>query len=542
MNIDGLRHTPEQIADYRRAGWWTDTTTADMLERHAREQPDHLAIVDARIRLSYADYARRSDRLAAHFIKLGLTNDDVIALQLPNWSEFAVVVNAAMLAGIPFCQVHSDFRSREIEFVLRYTGAAVFICPVSFRRFDYLSMIETLRPSLPALRYVMAVGTDVPSHTFDLRAFLDTDAPPEASTETLRSRRPRADDLSRVAFTSGTTGDPKAVLHLHNTTNSAVIFANRGHGITRDSVILVFLPAGMNWGLLNVLQALETGCTLVMQDVFDAVAAMRLIEQHGVTYFCCAPAHLIAMLHSPELGRFDLSSLRTVVTGGASCPIEVIRAFREHLRGDLLELYGMLETGFQSWTRPEDDMEAVCGTTGHAIPEVESRVLDERDRECPPGAVGEINSRGPSLTIGYYNNPDANARSFTPDGWFRTGDLGTFDAQGLLRIVGRKKEMIIRGGANIYPREIEEVLYQHPDIKDAAVIGIPDARLGERTCACVVPRAGCTLDFAAVVDFLRPKIATYKLPELVEVLPDLPRTPTGKIQKEPLRAMILRKL
>jgi acyl-CoA synthetase (AMP-forming)/AMP-acid ligase II len=541
MKIDGLRHTPEQIESYRRAGWWSDTTTVDMLERATREQADRVAIIDARVRLTYAEYARRSERLAAHFIKIGLTKDDVIALQLPNWSEFAVVVNAAMLAGIPFCQVHSDFRSREIEFVLRYTGAAVFICPVAFRRFEYLPMIEALRPALPALRHVMAVG-DVPDGVFDLRAFLDREAALEVSNETLRAGRPRADDLVRVAFTSGTTGDPKAVLHVHNTTNSAVRFANLGHGITRDSVILVFLPAGMNWGLLNVLQALEAGCTLVLQDVFDAVGAMRLIEQERVTYFCCAPSHLIAMLHSPALGRFDLSSLRTVVTGGASCPIEVIRAFRDHLRGDLLELYGMLETGFQSWTRPEDDMEAVCGTVGRAIAEVESRVLDDEDRECAPGAVGEINSRGPSLTIGYYNNADANARSFTPDGWFRTGDLGTFDEQGLLRIVGRKKEMIIRGGANIYPREIEEVLYQHPDIMDAAVIGIPDARLGERTCACVVPRAGRTLDFDAVVSFLRPKIATYKLPEVVEVLTDLPRTPTGKIQKEPLRAMVLGKL
>jgi acyl-CoA synthetase (AMP-forming)/AMP-acid ligase II len=355
----------------------------------------------------------------------------------------------------------------------------------------------------------------------------------------LRSRRPGADDLVRVAFTSGTTGDPKAVLHLHNTTNSAVRFANRGHGIMRDSVVLVFLPAGMNWGLLNVLQALEAGCTLIMQDVFDAVAAMRLIEREHVTYFCCAPAHLVAMLNSPELERFDLSSLRTVVTGGASCPIEVIRAFRAHLRGELLELYGMLETGFQSWTHPSDDVEAVCGTVGRPIPEVESKVLDDNDRECPPGAVGEIASRGPSITIGYYNNADANARSFTPDGWFRTGDLGTFDERGMLRIVGRKKEMIIRGGANIYPREIEEVLYQHPDVMDAAVIGIPDARLGERTCACVVPRPGRSLDFNAIVEFLRPKIATYKLPEVVEVMTDLPRTPTGKIQKEPLRAAVI---
>lgn len=547
MKIDSIRHAPEQIAAYRRAGYWTDTTTVDLLERHAREQPDRLALADGRLRLSYAAYARRSRRLASRFIELGLTSDDVIALQLPNWTEFAIVVNAAMLAGIPFCQVHSDFRAREIEFVLRYTGAAVFICPVAFRRFDYLAMVRELRPALPGLRHVMAVGSDVPDGVFDLRAWLDhdglgQDGPLEVPDATLGARRPHGDDLARVAFTSGTTGDPKAVLHLHNTTNSAVRFANRGHAITRDSVVLVFLPAGMNWGLLNVLQALEAGCALIMLDVFDAVGAMRLIERERVTYFCCAPAHLVAMLNSPELERFDLGSLQTMVTGGASCPIEVIRAFRTHLRGDLLELYGMLETGFQSWTRPTDDVEAVCGTVGLPIPEVRSKLLDEHDQPCAPGAVGEILSHGPSITIGYYNNQDANARSFTEGGWFRTGDLGTFDADGLLRIVGRKKEMIIRGGANIYPREIEEVLYQHPDIMDAAVIGIPDARLGERTCACVVPRAGRTLSFDDVVGFLRPKIATYKLPEVVEVLTDLPRTPTGKIQKEPLRAMILRKL
>ncbi len=557
MKLENIRHAPEQIAAYRRAGYWTETTTVDVLERHACEQPDRLALADGRQRLSYAAYAQRSRRLAKHFIKLGLTSDDVIALQLPNWTEFAIVVNAAMLAGIPFCQVHSDFRAREIEFVLRYTGAAVFICPVAFRRFDYLTMVGELRPALPGLRHVMAVGSDVPDGVFDLRAYLDRayldkagldqdgpdqDGPREVPDAVLHARRPHGDDLARVAFTSGTTGDPKAVLHLHNTTNSAVRFANRGHGITRDSVVLVFLPAGMNWGLLNVLQALEAGCALIMLDVFDAVGAMQLIERERVTYFCCAPAHLVAMLNSPELERFDLGSLQTVVTGGASCPIEVIRAFRTHLRGDLLELYGMLETGFQSWTRPTDDVAAVCGTCGPAIPEVQSKILDEHDRECAPGAAGEILLRGPSVTIGYYNNADANAPSFTADGWFRTGDLGTFDADGLLRIVGRRKEMIIRGGANIYPREIEEVLYQHPDIMDAAVIGIPDARLGERTCACVVPRAGRTLGFDDVVGFLRPKIATYKLPEVVEVLSEMPRTPTGKIQKAPLRAMILRKL
>jgi fatty-acyl-CoA synthase len=170
---------------------------------------------------------------------------------------------------------------------------------------------------------------------------------------------------------------------------------------------------------------------------------------------------------------------------------------------------------------------------------VQSKVVGDKGQPCPPGAIGEILTRGPSVTIGYYNNPDANARAFDDDGWFRTGDLGTFDSRGYLRIVGRKKEMLIRGGANIYPREIEEVLYQHPKVRDAAVIGIPDPRLGERTCACLVPKDGQTITFDEIVEFLRPKIATYKLPEVVKIFTDLPRTPTGKIQKGPLLGLVL---
>ena len=542
MKLNTIRYSPEQVAAYERAGYWTPTTTNESLERHARQQPEKLALWDGRLRLSYREYFERSQRLASLFVKLGLTSDDVVALQLPNWTEFPIIVNAAMLAGIPFCQVHSDFRSREVEFVLRYTGAAVFITPVEFRRFDYQQMVRDLRPKLPALKHVMAVGTGVSGDVFDLRSYLDKGGQLEVPEETLRSRRPKGNDLARAAFTSGTTGDPKAVLHLHNTTNCALRFINRDHKLTKDSVVLIFLPVGLNWGLFNTLQALEAGSILIMMDVFNVAAAMEAIQRNRVTYFCCAPAHLVSILNSPDINKYDLSSLQVVVTGGASCPIEVIQAFRARLPGSLLELYGMLESGLQSCTLLADNPEEVCGTVGRPILEVQSKVVDDEERDCPPGEVGEIYTKGPSVTIGYYNNADANARAFTPDGWFRTGDLGTFDRKGYLRIVGRKKEMLIRGGANIYPREIEEVLYQHPKIMDAAVIGIPDARLGERTCACIVPKEGQSISFEEVVEFLRPKIATYKLPEVVEVMRDLPRTPTGKIQKGPLREQILQKL
>jgi acyl-CoA synthetase (AMP-forming)/AMP-acid ligase II len=539
MRIPDPPIDPARIARFVGEGHWVEATSNDALEQRARETPDKMAIVDGRVRLGYGEYYRRAERLAAHFVALGLGADDVIGIQLPNWSEFAVAVNAAMLAGIPFCQFHSDFRSREVEFILRFTGASVLILPCRFRRFDHLAMVAGLRPKLPQLRHIMVVGEDLPPGHFDLRGFLDALGEPSIDCEELRGRRPRANDLSRTAFTSGTTGDPKAVLHLHNTTNCAARFVNEGHRIDSDSVLLAFLPVGLNCGLLNVLQAVFAGCTIVLQEVFGAEQALALIERERVTHFCCAPAHLVSLLNVPDLGRYDLSSLQVMTTGGASCPIEVIREVRARLPGHLLELYGMLECGFQSHTALDDDPEEVCGLVGRPLRQMGIRVVDDDGRDCPPDTAGEILTYGPSVTVGYYNNPEANARSLNADGWFATGDIGILDARGYLKIVDRKKELIIRGGANIYPREIEEVLYQHPKVLEAAAVGVPDPRLGERVCACIVPRPGERLSFDELIAFLKDKIATYKLPEFLRLLDALPRTPTGKVRKGPLRDIVL---
>jgi acyl-CoA synthetase (AMP-forming)/AMP-acid ligase II len=247
----------------------------------------------------------------------------------------------------------------------------------------------------------------------------------------------------------------------------------------------------------------------------------------------------VALLAVEDPESFDLSSLEVIMTGGASCPIEVIRSVRQRLSCHLLEMYGMLEAGTQSQTRLSEDPEAVCGTVGRSQPGIDNKIVDDGGTDLPRGAVGEIWSRGPSVAIGYYRNPDANARSFSEGGWFHTGDQGVMDEQGYLRIVGRKREMLIRGGANIYPREIEEVLYQHPAVQDAAIVGLPDPRLGERVCACIVPKQGQSITFEEMVQFLRDKIATYKLPEFLEILSELPRTPTGKVQKGPLRDLVI---
>ncbi|MBX6377850.1 MAG: long-chain fatty acid--CoA ligase, partial [Clostridia bacterium] len=369
------------------------------------------------------------------------------------------------------------------------------------------------------------------------------DLRPSKGDEPLASRCPvGADDIMRMAFTSGTTGDPKAVVHTYNTTLCVPRIARSAHAYDENAVLLIFLPVGLNWGFLNLVEALYHGARAVLVDRFDAGRVLRLIQAERVTHFSTSPTALIALLNDPGLGACDLTSLRLIVSGGASCPVEVIRQVQERFPARFLELYGMLETGYHTFTRMEDDPVAVCGKVGRPADGMGLRILDDEGRDLPPGEVGEIACFGPSVTIGYNRNPEANARSFTPDGWFLTGDLGVVDESGNLQIVGRKKDMIIRGGANIYPRELEEILFTHPKVLNVAVVGLPDPYLGERTCACIIPKPGETLTLAEVVAFLEGRIARYKLPQHLEIFQDFPLTPTGKVRKFALRELVQHRL
>jgi fatty-acyl-CoA synthase/cyclohexanecarboxylate-CoA ligase/acyl-CoA synthetase len=395
----------------------------------------------------------------------------------------------------------------------------------------------------------------------------------------------------RMAFTSGTTGNPKGVMHSHNTTLAAARILNGDLGLSASDVMMIWLPLGLNWGYLTLVQSVLAGAKAVLLDRFAPTAALDLIERERVTYIPTAPASLTAILAEPGLDRRDLSSLRIVVSGGASAPVETIRTWRRaalaseasgqrghsevrahsasedaRKRADdtrpepgssarpalaseasgqcgssaraapsaLLELLGMLETGYQAYTRPGDDPERVAGSVGVPASHMGLRLVDSEGRDVPQGEEGEICCDGPSVHLGYHNNPSANAEAFLPDGWFRSGDLGMIDADGRLRIVGRLKEMINRGGKKFFPREIEEILYTHPQVLYAAIVGIPDARLGERNCLCLVPRPGEPPTLESITAFLGDSVATYKLPERLELFTQFPFTPTGKIQRHAL--------
>ena len=527
------RLTPALLERYTRSGHWGTETFYDILTRRAAAHPERVAIVDRGQRVTYGELLTRVERTAAGLQHLGIGSGDVVTIQLPNWAEFAYVFFACERIGAVANQIGPDFRSREVDYILRFSESRAFVCPASFKGFDYVEMIRALRPGLADMKAVLVLGGGGEG-TVSLDDMIQT-----GSRVGPAAHRMEANEVMRMAFTSGTTGNPKGVTHSFNTTLPACRILNTAMDVTEREVFLVYLPLGLNWGYLTLVQSIMAGARAVLLDRFSGRAALELIDRERVTFIPSAPASLIAMLNDAELERFDLRSLRVVITGGASCPVETIRSFRARVPGHLIELYGMLETGFHTFTRFEDDPEAVAGTIGRPAPGMGLRLIDDQGRDVPLGVEGEIAAEGPSVHLGYHKNPAANAELFTADGWFRTGDLGVMEPSGNVRIVGRLKEMINRGGKKFFPREIEEILYTHPKILHAAIVGVPDPRLGERNCLCVIPRPGATIALTEMVAFLKEDVAAYKLPEEIEVFDEFPFTPTGKIQRHALTRQVL---
>ena len=520
------------IARFRANGWWKDQTFSQILGPRARATPDREALVDGRRRITYGGLWREVRRFAEFLRRQGIRRGDVVTLQLPNRIEFPVVFFSLELIGAVANKISADFRALEVEYILRFSKSKAYVGVSEFKGFDYLAMIGGLRARLPDLSLVVCVDDVASADVVSFARVMD-ETPEIADSDRVRMSPL---DVMRMCFTSGTTGNPKGVLHCFNTTLCTCETFNTELAVTANDVMLDYLPVGLNWGYMTLVQAVMAGARVVLMERFSAEGALALIEEERVTYIPTAPASIVAMLNSPALAKHDLRSLRIVITGGASAAVETIKAFQAALpHAKLIELYGMLETGYHAFTRLTDDPFKVNGTVGRCVDSMGLRILDDEGREVPYGEVGEIAAVGPSVHLGYLDNPAANRDSFTADGWFRTGDLGFFaDAERNVRIAGRKKEIVNRGGKKYFPREIEELLYQHPKILQAAIVGAPDPRLGERNCLCAIVKDGERLTLDEVVSFLRGRVADYKLPEALVVMADFPMTPTGKIRRPEL--------
>lgn len=529
---------PELAARWRQAGEWRDQTFFEILAAQAAKHPDREVFVDGQSRITFGALKDQVERCAAFLRKIGIGRGDVVTIQLPNRIAFPIVFFSLELIGAIANKVNPDFRIRELDYILRFSGSKAFVCPSSFKGFDYVAMARQLRDAIPALTHVVVAG-DAVEGEWNLEHGIAETAPLPAAEHVRMS----ADEIFRMAFTSGTTGNPKCVLHSFNSTLPAVRQINTDMRVTEHDVQLVYLPVCLNWGYLCLAQAVLTGSKAVMLERFSAKAALELIQKERVTYIATAPASIVAMLHEPGLAGYDVKSLRVVITGGASAAIETIRDYQARMPGHLLELYGMLETGFHTYTRFSDDPTRVNGTIGRVVSSMELKLLDEPGNEVGRGEVGEIAALGPSVHLGYHANAAANAESFTSDGWFRTGDLGRLvDDAGNVEIVGRRKEIINRGGKKFFPREVEEVLYTHPKVMHAAMVGVADARLGERNCLCVIPKADQTVTLPEMIEHLKGQVADYKLPEELLIVDELPFTATGKLRRHVLSEQIAKGL
>jgi non-ribosomal peptide synthetase component E (peptide arylation enzyme) len=529
---------PAELAEkYEREKLWLQKTAFGILAERAAAHPDRIAIKDKNGALTYGALKEKIERAARFYRSIGIGRGDVVTIQLPNRVEFAVAFIALELLGAIANKVNPDFRARELDYMLKFSGSSAYVFPREWKDFDYAGMARALQQANPALKRLIVVCGEVEGmHDFD--AGVTAAAPIDAADKVHMD----PNEVCRMCFTSGTTGDPKCALHSFNTTLYAVDLLNHDMQVTERDVLLVFLPLGLNWGYITLLQSILAGATLVLLERFNPRTALDLIQSEKVTYIPTAPAGLVALLNAPDAESFDVSSLRVVITGGASAAVETIREYQKRMKGHLIELYGMLEAGFQTYTRFTDDPQKVNGTIGRPVRAMELRIVDGQGNDVPPGDIGELMSRGPSIHLGYHNNPTANAQAFTADGWFRTGDLGrVVDADGNVQITGRSKEIINRGGKKFFPREVEEILYTHPLVMHAAMIGLPDARLGERNCLCVVPKGGAAPTLEEFIAFLRDQVADYKLPESVEQFRELPMTGSGKIQRHVLRELVIKR-
>ena len=539
----------------------SDATIGRLLRETAECVPDRPAVVfrEQGIRWSWREFDREVDVLAAGLTTLGIVRGDRVGIWSPNRVEWLMTQFATARVGAVLVNVNPAYRLSELEYALNKSGCKAIIAAEQFKSSNYLAMLRELAPELagalpgelraarlPALRSVVRMG-DTPSDGMFTFAEIVESGRAVADREALAALEATlgAHDPINIRFTSGTTGNPKgATLTHHNVVNNARHIAQAMRFTERDSLCIP-VPLYHCFGMvLAVLACVSTGATMVFPgEAFDPAATLAAVSDERCTALHGVPTMFIAELDLPDFDRYDLRSLRTGIMAGSPCPIETMKRVvsRMHM-SEVTIAYGMTETSpvsFQSST--SDPLEKRTTTVGRIQPHLEARIVDAMGQTLPVGQTGELWTKGYSVMRGYWED-EARTREAIVDGWMRTGDLATFDGEGYCNIVGRLKDMLIRGGENIYPREIEEFLFRHPKIQSVQVFGVPDAKYGEEVCVWIVLRAGEQMTEDEVRDYCRGQIAHYKVPRYVRFVDQMPMTVTGKVQKFVMRERMIDEL
>ncbi|EIT2603382.1 TPA: medium-chain fatty-acid--CoA ligase [Escherichia coli] len=535
-----LTFNEQRRAAYRQQGLWGDASLADYWQQTARAMPDKIAVVDnhgASYTYSALDHA--ASCLANWMLAKGIESGDRIAFQLPGWCEFTVIYLACLKIGAVSVPLLPSWREAELVWVLNKCQAKMFFAPTLFKQTRPVDLILPLQNQLPQLQQIVGVDKLAPATSALSLSQIIADNTPLTTAITVHG-----DELAAVLFTSGTEGLPKGVMLTHNN----ILASERAYcarlNLTWQDVFMMPAPLGHATGFLHGVTApFLIGARSVLLDIFTPDACLALLEQQRCTCMLGATPFVYDLLNLLEKQPADLSALRFFLCGGTTIPKKVARECQQ--RGiKLLSVYGSTESSPHAVVNLDDPLSRFMNTDGYAAAGVEIKVVDDARKTLPPGCEGEEASRGPNVFMGYFDEPELTARALDEEGWYYSGDLCRMDEAGYIKITGRKKDIIVRGGENISSREVEDILLQHPKIHDACVVAMPDERLGERSCAYVVLKAPHhSLSLEEVVAFFsRKRVAKYKYPEHIVVIEILPRTASGKIQKFLLRKDIMRRL
>ncbi|EKT0192076.1 medium-chain fatty-acid--CoA ligase [Escherichia coli] len=535
-----LTFNEQRRAAYRQQGLWGDASLADYWQQTARAMPDKIAVVDnhgASYTYSALDHA--ASCLANWMLAKGIESGDRIAFQLPGWCEFTVIYLACLKIGAVSVPLLPSWREAELVWVLNKCQAKMFFAPTLFKQTRPVDLILPLQNQLPQLQQIVGVDKLAPATSSLSLSQIIAD-----NTSLTTAITTHGDELAAVLFTSGTEGLPKGVMLTHNN----ILASERAYcarlNLTWQDVFMMPAPLGHATGFLHGVTApFLIGARSVLLDIFTPDACLALLEQQRCTCMLGATPFVYDLLNVLEKQPADLSALRFFLCGGTTIPKKVARECQQ--RGiKLLSVYGSTESSPHAVVNLDDPLSRFMHTDGYAAAGVEIKVVDDARKTLPPGCEGEEASRGPNEFMGYFDEPELTARALDEEGWYYSGDLCRMDEAGYIKITGRKKDIIVRGGENISSREVEDILLQHPKIHDACVVAMSDERLGERSCAYVVLKAPHhSLSLEEVVAFFsRKRVAKYKYPEHIVVIEKLPRTTSGKIQKFLLRKDIMRRL
>jgi fatty-acyl-CoA synthase len=535
-------------------------TIGDLLKSvvAAHGSQEALIVPEQGVRWTYAELLERSDAFGAGLLSLGLKPGDRVGIWAPNCAEWTIAQFATARAGFILVTVNPAYRTSELEHALKVVECRALITATRFRSSDYIAMLRELAPELdagaealacarlPALRRVITLGDSV--HAGCIRFAAVAARATRADREALEAVAVgiQMDDPVNIQFTSGTTGLPKgATLSHHNLLNNG-FFVGEATGIEPGSRVCIPVPLyhcfGMVMGNLGCLT--HTATMVYPSEAFDPASALRAIEQFRCDVLYGVPTMFIAILNHPDFAKHDLSSLRRGIMAGAPCPIEVMKEVASKMNmSEITIAYGMTETSPVSFQSSRDDpLELRVSTVGQVQPHLEVKIVDAHGKVVARDEAGELCTRGYSVMLGYWNDEKRTREAIDAAGWMHTGDLATIDEDGYCRIVGRIKDMVIRGGENVYPREIEEFLYTHPEIQDVQVIGVPDQKYGEELCAWIVPKRGAVLGAEDIQAFCKGRIAHYKVPRYVRMVEGFPTTVTGKVQKFAMREVMIKEL